>query len=176
MSETVNPETEISRPTIIDVEASGFGPYSYPIEIGVALGDGTKYCTLVSPAPDWTFWDDDAEKVNRIPRDILEEHGRAPEDVARELNELLDRRTVYTDGWVVDKPWIVKLYERARIAPTFQTSSLEMILTEDQMALWHGTKDAVLDDLALKRHRASYDAFVIQETRVRTKAGIAKAD
>jgi hypothetical protein len=77
---------------------------------------------------------------------------------------------------VVDKPWIVTLYESARIAPTFQTSSLEMILSEDQMALWHATKDVVLSDLELKRHRASYDAFVVQETWVRTKTGIAAAD
>ena len=34
-------------PLIIDVEASGFGPTSYPIEIGLALDDGHKYCILV---------------------------------------------------------------------------------------------------------------------------------
>ena len=49
-------------PTIIDVEASGFGPYSYPIEIGVALDNGDKYCTLILPAPAWTHWDEEAEK------------------------------------------------------------------------------------------------------------------
>lgn len=44
-----------------------------------------------------------------------------------------------------------------------------MILSEAQMAAWHATKDRVLDDLALRRHRASYDAFVVQETWMRTK-------
>ena len=41
-------------PPILDVEASGFGPGSYPIEIGYVLGDGTAYCTLISPAISWT--------------------------------------------------------------------------------------------------------------------------
>jgi hypothetical protein len=41
-------------PLIIDVEASGFGGTSYPIEIGVALDYGHKYCTLIHPEPGWT--------------------------------------------------------------------------------------------------------------------------
>ena len=59
------------RPLIVDVEASGFGSASYPIEIGLALDEGLKYCTLVQPAPGWTHWDDEAQKVHRIPRDML---------------------------------------------------------------------------------------------------------
>lgn len=37
-------------PIIIDAEASGFGRDSYPIEVGVALGDASRHCYLVSPA------------------------------------------------------------------------------------------------------------------------------
>ena len=156
-------------PTIIDVEASGFGPFSYPIEIGVALESGDKYCSLVSPAPDWTHWDPSAEAVHRIPRDILREHGKPARHVALELNDLLHGGTVYTDGWVVDKPWLIKLFHESRVEPTFRTSSLEMILSEPQMARWHETKERVLADLALNRHRASYDAYVIQQTWLRTR-------
>ena len=39
-------------PNIIDVEASGFGPHSYPIEVGLALGDGSKFCSLILPVRD----------------------------------------------------------------------------------------------------------------------------
>ena len=49
-------------PLIIDVEASGFGGASYPIEIGVALDDGHKYCALILPEPEWTHWDAAAER------------------------------------------------------------------------------------------------------------------
>ena len=47
----------LNNPLIIDVEASGFGSKSYPIEIGVALNDGQRFCTLILPAPNWTHWD-----------------------------------------------------------------------------------------------------------------------
>jgi hypothetical protein len=157
------------RPLIVDVEASGFGGTSYPIEVGVALDDGHKYCTLVHPQPDWTHWDAEAERVHRISRDLLETYGRSARDVAETLNELLATRTVYTDGWVVDKPWLATLFHSARVEMRFRVSPLEMILTESQMEQWHGEKARVLASLDLSRHRASHDAWVIQETYSRTR-------
>lgn len=160
--------TSITQPWIIDVEASGFGPHSYPIEIGIALADGEKFCSLILPADDWTHWDDDAEKVHRVSRDILETYGTAMPDVTAKLNELLRGRTLYTDGWVVDKPWLTRLFHTARTAMEFFVSPLEAILSERQMAIWHETKDAILEETTLKRHRASFDAWLIQETFRRT--------
>lgn len=157
------------RPLIVDVEASGFGGTSYPIEIGVALDDGHKYCSLVHPQPDWRHWDAEAERVHRISRDLLETYGRPARDVAETLNELLATRTVYTDGWVVDKPWLATLFHSARVEMQFRVSPLEMILSESQMEQWHAEKARVLATLDLSRHRASHDAWVIQETYNRTK-------
>lgn len=156
-------------PTIIDVEASGFGPQSYPIEVGLAMSDGQKYCTLILPLNDWTHWDEDAEKVHRIPRDILEYHGKEAVEVAELLNEKLAGETVYTDGWVVDKPWLIRLFHETGVEPKFEISALEMILNEHQMECWHETKDAVLAELGEKRHRASFDAFVVQQTWLKTR-------
>ncbi len=158
----------VSEPLILDVEASGFGATSYPIEIGLALDDGQKYCSLIMPAPDWTHWDDEAEKVHRVPRDILETYGKPMKEVAEQMNELLAGKTVYTDGWVVDKPWITTLFHAAGVAMKFEVSSLEMILSEPQMNTWHDTKDRIVEEMDLKRHRASYDALIIQETYKRT--------
>ena len=157
------------RPLIIDVEASGFGGTSYPIEIGVALDDGHKYCSLVLPEPEWTHWDAEAQNVHRITRDILETYGKPGRTVAETLNELLANRTVYTDGWVVDKPWLATLFHAARIEMRFRVSPLELILSASQMERWHGEKDRVLATLDLSRHRASHDAWVIQETYSRTR-------
>ncbi|MBO6556918.1 MAG: hypothetical protein JJ957_10490 [Pseudomonadales bacterium] len=156
------------EPLIVDVEASGFGGDSYPIEIGLALQDGSKFCTLIAPAPDWTYWDDEAETVHRISRDILETYGKPMQDVANFLNDILAGKTVYTDGWVVDKPWLTRLFHAAGVEMDFTVSSLEMILSPDQMEVWHDTKDKVVEDMELKRHRASYDALIIQETYKRT--------
>ena len=36
-------------PIIIDIEASGFGRGSYPIEVGLVLPDGTPHCFLIAP-------------------------------------------------------------------------------------------------------------------------------
>jgi len=89
-----------NEPLIVDVEASGFGGDSYPIEIGLALEDGSKFCTLIAPAPDWTLWDDEAETVHRISRDILETYGKPMQDVANFLNDILaGKRSIQTAGW-----------------------------------------------------------------------------
>lgn len=156
------------RPLIVDVEASGFGGASYPIEIGVALDEGHKYCTLVEPAAEWTWWDAEAERIHRISRDILATYGRPAREVAETLNELLANRTVYTDGWVVDKPWLTTLFHAAGREMQFRVSPLEMILSESQMERWHAEKQDVLSAMDLSRHRASHDAWVIQETYRRT--------
>ncbi|MGE0386877.1 MAG: hypothetical protein AB7Q97_19295 [Gammaproteobacteria bacterium] len=157
-------------PEIIDVEASGFGAASYPIEIGLALEGDRKFCTLILPAPDWTHWDEEAEKVHRVARDILETYGRPMQEVTAQLNAMLRGRTLYTDAWVVDKPWLIKLFHAAGTSMQFSVSPLEVILSERQMALWKQTRERVAADARLRRHRASHDAWIIQETYRRTLA------
>ena len=156
-------------PAIIDIEASGFGVTSYPIEVGAVLADGSKYCSLILPAPGWTHWDEEAEQLHRITRDILKAHGKPIHEVVGRLNEMLRNQTAYSDGWVVDKTWLDRLYFAAGVPCEFSLSSLEMILTEPQMEVWHHTKDQVLCDLGERRHRASFDAQVVQETYERTR-------
>jgi hypothetical protein len=89
-------------------------------------------------------------------------------EVAARLNELLRARTAYSDGWVVDQTWLNQLFHAAAMPCEFSLSPLEMILTEPQMAIWHETKDALLHELGGQRHRASFDAFLVQQTSART--------
>ena len=156
-------------PIILDIEASGFGPDSYPIEIGVVLDDGRKYCSLVRPRSDWTHWDPSAEALHGITRRTLSGHGRPAVEVAGALNGLLKGRTAYSDGWVVDKPWLDRLFEAAAMRCEFTLSSLEMILDEQQMAIWTDTKHVVLAEQRSPRHRASFDAQIVQQTFERTR-------
>ncbi len=156
------------RPFIIDVEASGFGPDGYPIEVGLALEKGSRYCRLIVPAGNWIHWDEKAEATHGIRREILFENGIPPDQAAVELNDLLGDRTVYTDGWVVDKPWINRLFDTAGVRRLFRISPLERILSEQQMDIWHATKDSLIQTLHATRHRASTDAFIIQETYIQT--------
>ena len=164
------------RPAIIDFEASGFGIESYPIEVGVALSSGQKYCTLIKPACNWSYWDQKAEHVHGLSVEDLRAHGKPIHLVARELNAFLMDSTVYSDGWVVDKSWLSKLYYQCAMSPSFFLSPLEIILKEAQMDIWTQTKLQVIADLALTRHRASSDALIIQETFVRTRQKLFGAD
>lgn len=156
------------KPSIIDVESSGLGSESYPIEVGVSLSSGNRYCSLILPAPSWISWDRTAEEIHGIPRQTLLSCGKPIGDVTRELNRLLEGQTVYTDGWVVDQRWITQLFYEAAIPQLFSVSALETILSEEQMNIWHETKNHVMQELNLKRHRASADALIIQETFIRT--------
>ncbi len=162
--------TPFHRPFIVDVEASGFGPESYPIEIGLALDGDRRYCSLIEPHPAWTHWDQRAQQVHRISRKMLTRHGKPLARVAHDLNHLLKNGVVYSDGWVVDKPWISRLFNQAGLARTFSVSPLERIMSQTQMELWHQTKDRVIQSLGLTRHRASTDAFIIQETYAKTRS------
>ena len=157
------------RPYIIDVEASGFDPDSYPIEIGLAMEPGERFCSLIKPEDRWQHWSAEAEECHKITRASLLEYGKPAQVVASMLNLLLKNKTVYTDGWVVDKPWVQRLYNDAGMDMEFRVSPLEMILNEAQMEIWHQTKAIVEGEIAEVRHRASSDALVIQTTFVRTR-------
>jgi hypothetical protein len=156
-------------PNIIDVEASGFGSLSYPIEVGVINQSGTRFCRLIKPQSDWTHWDAQAESLHGISRQLLAEKGFSAQQVCQQLNQFLMGQIAYTDGWVVDDTWLIKLFYAAKVTMQFHVSSLEMILNETQMSLWHSTKDILTQQMKEQRHRASCDAALIQNTFVTTQ-------
>lgn len=156
------------NPIIIDIEASGFGSQSYPIEVGIVLENGDRFCTLISPEPEWTHWSESAEALHGIARANLIAAGKSAHRVAVQLNGWLEGKTVYSDGWVVDKPWLMTLFFAAGIDMKFQVSSLEIIMTEAQISVWDDTKVDVIQSSRISRHRASNDAWIIQETYRRT--------
>ena len=151
-------------PIIIDIEASGFGKGSYPIEIGLVLPDGTPHCMLIAPHRSWTQWDEGAEQVHGIKRETLLCNGRPISEIAWRLNELLRGRTIYSDAWSFDMSWLGKLYDVAHQAQTFRVAALHDLITQEQAASWDRTKDRVMQELGLRRHRASGDARILQET------------
>ena len=149
-------------PCVLDIEASGFGRGSYPIEIGFVLPDGTAYCSLIVPDADWTHWDDDAERMHGISRALLQRHGRSVSEVAHELNHRLDGRTVYCDNWAHDYAWLARLFESADFAPTFRLRHLRELMSENAAERFDAAREVVARNLQLRRHRASSDARVLQ--------------
>ena len=156
------------RPAIIDIEASGFGPQSYPIEVGVVLSDGHRFSRLIKPFPDWEHWSDQAQTVHRITKDQLWHYGHDGADICDQLNQFVGSQTLFSDAWVHDKAWLDTLYYRSHKVPTFSVSPLEAILGEDQAAHWEEVRQEVFDSFELRRHRASQDAFMIQEVYSRS--------
>ncbi len=151
-------------PLIIDVEASGFGMGSYPIEVGVALPDGTGRCFLLRPEPEWTHWDLQAESVHQISREQLLENGLPVPEAADLLHRWVDGRTAYSDGWGVDRPWLALLFSAAKVQQNFKLDTIRSLLTEAQAAAWGETRRKISREINLRRHRASTDARVLQLT------------
>jgi hypothetical protein len=161
-------------PTVIDVEASGFGRHSYPIEIGFVLPDGHAYCALVRPEAHWTHWDAQAETVHHIPRALIVERGLPAPEVARSLNQRLAGQTVYSDGWANDYSWLGALFDAADMSPSFRLENLRALLNDTEADQWHAVKAQVSSERGVQRHRASSDARLLQLTLQRLRSMVAK--
>lgn len=154
-------------PAVIDLEASGFGGNSYPIEVGFALPDGRLECTLIRPEPEWTHWDESAYSVHGISRELLLAFGKPVDQVALWLNKQLKGMTVYSDAWGHDYAWLAVLFDAANMAPSFKLDHLASIMPECEAARWNELHQEIELELGLKRHRASNDALMLQRTWVR---------
>lgn len=157
-------------PPILDIEASGFGLGSYPIEVGVVLPDGRSWCSLVRPEPSWQHWDPNAAAVHKITREQIDQHGRLSLEIAQTLNEWLRGMVVYSDAWAHDYTWLNKLYDAANLVPSYRLENLRALMTDADAARWHELKLSVASKLNLTRHRASSDARLLQMTMLALKA------
>ena len=154
-------------PIVLDVEASGFGKGSYPIELGIALADRMIKSYLIKPLDNWMHWDHQAESIHGIPRELLVKQGMDIKIVCLDLNEVLEGMVVYSDGWGFDSSWLSLLFYSAGMKMTFRLDTLARILSEAQMAMWDKVRQEILTEWGVEKHRAPMDAKVLQETYVR---------
>jgi hypothetical protein len=161
------PFAEATLPCVLDIEASGFGRSSYPIEIGFVLPDGRATCMLIKPAEGWTHWDTQAESMHGITRSTLLAHGHAPREVARVLNQELGGLTVYCDGWAHDYPWLNALFEEADMRPKFRLEPVGKLLGELSLSHLDEARREAMAEMGLTRHRASNDARALQRAMMR---------
>lgn len=158
-------------PTLLDIEASGFGRGSYPIEVGIARSDGSRCACLIQPLDEWTHWDPGAERLHGISRERLHREGRPVVQVARWLNdELGSLGKAYSDSWGFDNTWLSLLFHHAGMLPGFRLEALRLLLSEAQQALWSDTREALIVERGIQRHRAGDDARLLQLTYARTLA------
>jgi hypothetical protein len=155
-------QSSVSIPTILDVEATGLAALSYPIEVSDIHRLGKRFCHLIKPQSDWTHWDAQAGSLHGISRQLLAEKGLSATE------SVFDEKAVYSDGWMVDDTGLIKLFHAANVTKSFHVSSLEMILNQTQMSLWHSTKDGLFHQMKEQGQRGSGDAALIQNTFVTT--------
>ncbi|MEO7692247.1 MAG: hypothetical protein ABIS51_23380 [Sphingomonas sp.] len=104
---------------ILDIEASALGYGSYPIEVGLALIQGTRlpirtWSALIRPTQQWReagVWSSESAVVHNIPFDLLEQEGRPASEICSWLNALLGRAAiVVTDAPLYDQDWLDALF------------------------------------------------------------------
>lgn len=155
---------------VLEIEASGLVSTSFPIEAGFVLPDGTSYCVLIQPLPDWPQWDAKARRTHGIEWATLLRHGRAPADVACELNRRLHGLTVYCDAAAPQPAWLATLFAAAGCDHTFRLAPIRSLLSDREAAYWSVLKAQVTAEMRLQRHRASANARVVQATLQRLRA------
>ena len=162
----------MTLPILLDIEASGFGRGSYPIEIGLARTDGSTCAFLVQPLPEWVHWDPRAELLHGISRNRLQREGHPVVEVARWLNDELGVPGIaYSDSWGYDNTWLSLLFHHAGMLPRFRLEALRRLLDETQLARWEETKESLIQERGIQRHRAGEDARLLQLTYLRTLGG-----
>ena len=157
-------------PPMIDIEASGFGRGSYPIEVAFALDDGITQCFLIKPDETWTHWAQSAEEIHGITREQLQLNGLSVREVAEKLNEYLTGKTLYSDAWSFDSSWIGRLFDCAGIIQRFRLETINKLLTEDEQNSWADGKDQAIKILGLELHRADNDVKILQHTYIYVKS------
>ncbi|MGB5323881.1 MAG: hypothetical protein WBN40_00470 [Pseudomonadales bacterium] len=146
----------------IHIESSGIGHGSYPIEIGVALADGRRHCTLICPPMEWLHWEESDKRSSTLSREKLLVNGRSVLEVALSLNEWLGDAVVYSDAWGNDVCWLAELYRQAGVRQRFTLETVSVLVARCDELVWQVAKSEADETLCRRRWRASNRAAVLQ--------------
>ena len=100
---------------ILDIEASGTGDDSYPVEIAWIRLDGAQsFSTLINPdsVTGWDSWSSEAT-LHGLTRDECCERGETVAYVARRVFQLMKDYPVFSDSPEQDQKWLEKLLSSA---------------------------------------------------------------
>ena len=149
---------------IIDIEASGLNFSAYPIEIAVIVEDRRK-SWLIKPQDEWHYWDDTAEAMHGISRELLQGEGINAGTVVQELNKFLAGSTepLYSDAAYWDADWIDTLYFSVNQKREFYIDSLFELLGDQQQIRFKQEKERLAASGRFRQHRAAQDVEMIRE-------------
>ena len=139
----------------IDLEASGLGPQSYPIEIAWKNDfTGEQDSFLINPesTSNWDYWDEYAEEMHGLDRETIVSEGLDILDACKRLNETLKGQVLISDACEFDRFWMNRLFDAAKVKPAFKMAGLEGALTKEQMIQF-----GFLAKAQRRKHRAMDD-------------------
>ncbi len=144
----------------IDLEASGLGPASWPIEVGWCFPDGEPDAFLIQPAEDWAdeAWDRQAEALHGISQDTLRKNGHRIDRVCEHLNAALSQIDVYSDAPDWDGFWLYRLFSAAGAKQGFELKDFGELLRNFEPAKVSAAI-ASATKIAPHRHRAREDVL-----------------
>ncbi len=154
--------TELIAPPIafLDLEASGLGPASWPVEVGWCFLSGRPQTMLIKTADGWpdTAWDPAAEKLHGLSRAKLARAGRPPRIICETMNDALADAVVYSDAPDWDGFWLYRLFEAAKIRRRFDLLNFAELFERVSPARFNEAK-AVAQAKTPHRHRARPDVL-----------------
>lgn len=145
----------------IDLEASGLGAKSWPLEVGWAFASGgAPDAILIQPDDLWPddAWDVAAERLHGLDRDRLVREGKRARDVCHLMNEALFDADVYSDAPDWDQFWLFRLFSAGGVRQVFALKDFGRLIRP----LVGGREVDLLKraaSLAPRRHRAAADAL-----------------
>jgi DNA polymerase III epsilon subunit-like protein len=161
----------LERVCCLDLEASGLGERTYPIEAAV-VDCATLECRswLIRPTPRWLsegLWSLEAAAMHGISIEELVSTGSPIGQVAAELVDCCRGKRVLCDGGEHDHRWLLTLFAGAGRNPPFHLDDFESFALE--VAQRSGYSELAMADSRLAQnthptHRASADARTLAET------------
>lgn len=145
----------------LDVEASGLGSGSYPIELGWAIPWSASGGVLIRPALDWTYWNPASERLfHRISRQHLEQHDVPPAQALAQIIKAVQGHQVYSADPDFDVHWLGLLARAAWETTPFEIGDAQKLFRA-AAAQRHRNLDAITIEAERRRphiHRAQADA------------------
>lgn len=139
----------------IDLEASGLGAESYPIEVAWKNDTtGERDSFLINPesAEGWHYWDEYAEEMHGLDREELCHKGLDIKEACERLNLKLAGKTLVSDAYQFDLFWLKRLFSATGLQPSFRLAGLERFLSKEQLIQF-----GFLAKAQFRRHRAMND-------------------
>lgn len=114
-------ENGLADIAFIDLEASGLGAKSWPIEAGWCYVSGAPKAMLIKPDKSWPLdqWDENAFALHGVSFETLQQSGVEAAEVCNALNDALSDKIVYSDAPDWDGFWFYRLFQAAGVRQKF---------------------------------------------------------